>query len=116
MVKRCDVDQGPEDITWLFSLATNYDTSIGVSLYEPLEEYCEIVGEAFGSSQKVVWWLEYTVNHDPGHWWVSEQRSAVMLSTRGVLIAPCVLQWYAHRPEWIDGWDLGWVYRFEGEG
>ena len=66
-VKRCDVGQGPEDITWLFSLATNYDTSKGVSLYKPLEKYCEIVEGAFGSSQKVVWWLEYTVNHDPGH-------------------------------------------------
>jgi len=71
MVERCDMGGGPEDRIWLFSLATNYDISKGVNVNESLKKYREIVEKAFGSSKRVMWWLEYTVNHAPGHWWVS---------------------------------------------
>ena len=72
MVESCDVGGPPEnERTLLFSLATNYDIREGTDLTEPLRKYREIVEKVFGSSKKVMWWLEYTVNHDPGHWWVS---------------------------------------------
>jgi len=92
MVERCDMGGPPEDRTWLFSLVTNYDISRGANVNESLKKYREIVEQAFGSSKKVMWWLEYTVNHDPGNWW-----------------------WSAHKPEWIDVWDPEWVYRSEDE-
>jgi hypothetical protein len=63
----------------LFSLATNDDVAKGINLSETFEKYCGIVEEASGSSKKVAWWLEYTVNHDPGHWWVSDQLSLLSL-------------------------------------
>ena len=62
----------PRDRIWLFSLTTNYTIRKGVDVNEPLKKCCEMVEEVFGSSKKVGWWLEYTVNHDPGHWWVSD--------------------------------------------
>jgi len=85
MVECCDVGGSPEeDRTWLFSLATNYDIHEGTDLNESLRKYREVVGKAFGSSKKVMWWLEYTVNHAPGHWWVSTHYSIPLVAGYGV--------------------------------
>jgi len=88
MVEKCDKGSYEDSMDCtLFSLATNDDAARGISLRGTFEKFCGIVEEAFGSSKKVGWWLEYTVNHDPGHWW-----------------------WHAHKPEWIDEWDPGNMY------
>ena len=85
MAERCDVGGSPDDDrTWLFSLATNYDISRGRNVNESLRKYREIVEKAFGSSKKVMWWLEYTTNHAPGHWRVSNQTSIVVVVGRCV--------------------------------
>ena len=85
MVKRCDTGKSPEEEkAWLFSLATNYDIyQGGMDLNEPLRKYREIVEKVLGPSKRVEWWLEYTVNHDPGHWWVSNQYSNSIIAVTG---------------------------------
>ena len=84
MVERCDKGKSPEeDRIWLFSLATNYDIHPETDLNEPLRKYREIVEKAFGPSKKVAWWLEYTVNHDPGHWWVSNEYPITVVAAYG---------------------------------
>ena len=77
MIKRCDQGGSQEDWIWVFSLATNYNISDEVDVSRSLKKYREIVKEAFGSSKEVMWWLEYTTNHSPGHWWVSAKFFAV---------------------------------------
>ena len=116
-VKRCDLGEGLGD-TWIFSLVTNYDIAIGVKLGDSFQKYCDIVEEAFGSSHKVMWWLEYTTNHTPGHWWVSDQHLMIIAApahSTYVLILSYALQWPTPRPEWIDGWDKRWMYLSESE-
>jgi len=71
-VMRGDRGGGPDDCIWLISLATNYDVSEGLDVNEPLGKCREIVKRALGPPKEVGWWLEYTTNHDPGHWWVSD--------------------------------------------
>ena len=73
MVEHCDTNESRGDIV-MFTLATNYDVARGIDLSESFKKYRKIVEEAFGPSRKVGWWLEYTTNHDPGHYWVSNQR------------------------------------------
>ena len=48
-----------------------FSCSLGVDVIEPLKKCRGMVEEAFGSSKQIGWWLEYTMNHDPGYYWVS---------------------------------------------
>ena len=85
MLERCDQGGGLRDWVWVFSLATNYDLSKGVKVNEALKKYREIVEGAFGSSKQVLWWLEYTTNHTPNHWWVSTKTSVAFVTVRDML-------------------------------
>lgn len=78
-VKFCDISDVPEDSAWVLSLATNYNACDGINVSESFEKYNKLVEEAFGSSRRVMWYLEHTVNHDPSHWWVSDQRNVQSL-------------------------------------
>ena len=84
MVKRCDQGGSQEDWIWVFSLATNYDISKGVDVNGPLRKYREIVEGAFGPSKGVMWWMEYTTNHTPSHWWVSTESSTLFVAVCGI--------------------------------
>ena len=85
MLERCDQGGGLRDWVWVFSLATNYHLAKGVNVNEALKKYREIVEGAFGSSKRVAWWLEYTTNHTPNHWWVGTKNSAPSTTVRDML-------------------------------
>ena len=70
----------------MFSLTTNYGVSNWAALSEPLKKYREVVEKAFGSRKEVLWWLEHTKNHSPGHWWVSAESSTVSVLFEYALI------------------------------
>ena len=66
----CDMGGGPDESIQLFPMVTNYDVH-KVEVTEPLEKFCEVVEKVFGSSKQIGWWLEYTANHSPDHYRVS---------------------------------------------
>ena len=76
-LQRCDQGGPFKDRVWLFSLVNNYHNPSEIHGKGSLDKYREIVEGAFGSSKQVMWWLEYTMNHTPTHWWVSTKTSTV---------------------------------------
>ena len=70
-VRTCDSPEHP----LMFSLISNYDVQPGHDLRPPFKEMVEIVQDVFGPSKNVMWWLEYTLNHDPENYFVSDPLS-----------------------------------------
>ena len=72
-ISLCTCDSPEHDL--MFSLVSNYELQLGRDLRPPFKKMVEIIQEVFGPSKNVMWWLEYTLNHNPENYFVSDPPS-----------------------------------------
>jgi hypothetical protein len=77
LARACDSPMCPLVLT----LVSNYGLRPGKDLGSPLKKMVQVVQQAFGPSKNVMWWLDYTMNHDPENHLVSDSPSSAMLKT-----------------------------------